>query len=233
MRKTIIAAACAFLTLSGCGSSDKSASIQGVNNNLARDMNAARSEFEKAEDPPVKADTHFAAGQYNETQGQLQLAVEQYQEALKLNPNHVQSLYRLGLVYSQSKQYADAIAIWNRYIAATKNSAVGYSNLAYCQELSGDATSAENSYKTGISRDPRSQPCRVNYGLMLARQGRIDDAKQQFGAVLTPAQVHYNLASVYQTQGKMAEARAEYQEAIKADPKFVDAQTRLAELDKN
>jgi len=233
MRKSIIAAACAVLAISGCGSNDKNAGIQGVNGNIARDMNAQRSDFERSDDPPLKADTHFAAGQYSETQGSLQAAIEQYEEALRINPKHTPSLYRLGLVYSQAKRYPEAIAVWNRYIAATNQSAIGYSNLAYCEELSGDGQSAETSYQAGIARDPHNQPCRVNFGLMLARQGRIEEAKQQFSAVLSPAQVHYNLASVFQQQGKKTAARAEYLEAIKADPKFADAQTRLAELDKN
>jgi Tfp pilus assembly protein PilF len=68
---------------------------------------------------------------------------------------------------------------------------------------------------------------------MLAREGRIDEARSQFAAVLTPAQVHYNIASVLQQQGKKDEARAEFKEAIKVDPKFLDAQVRLADLDRN
>ena len=45
--------------------------------------------------------------------------------------------------------------------------------------------------------------------------------------------MHYNLASVYELQGKKDLAKAEYAEAIKADPKFIDAQAKLAQLDKD
>ena len=198
----------------------------------AQRMNEAKSQFDTAKDPPLSADTHFAAGQLKEEEGSYELAIQQYQAALKIDPNHLPSLFRMGLVYSQLKRYPEAIESWKHYIAATHESAAGYSNLAYCQELSGDAQGAESSYQTGLQRDPNSQLCRVNYGLMLTRQNRIDEAKAQFAAVLTPAQVHYNIASVFQQEGKKAAARAEYLEAIKIDPTFVDARTRLAEMNR-
>ena len=55
---------------------------------------------------------------------------------------------------------------------------------------------AETAYLRGIERDPKNVPCRTNYGLMLARLGRTAEGTLQLQAVLTPAEVHYNLASV-------------------------------------
>jgi tetratricopeptide (TPR) repeat protein len=239
MRKSIIfiVAGCCVggaIAMSGCaGEKTAQAPIQAVGGSDAKEMNAARAEFEKTEDPPLTPATHFAAGQLNETQGSLPLAIEQYQAALKLDPKCVPAMFRLAYVYSQMKDYPKAIGAWNQYIDATDKSAVGYSDLGYCQELSGDPEAAERSYQAGIERDPANQPCRVNYGLMLARQGKIEEAKAQFGAVLSPAEAHYNIASVLQQQGKKDAARAEFKEAIKTDPKMTDAAQRLAELDKN
>jgi tetratricopeptide (TPR) repeat protein len=229
----LVVLACGLFVIGGCGSDKNAASIQAVTSKQAAEMTASRTEFDSSEEPPLKAETHFAAGQLNETQGALPLAAEQYEAALKLNPKYIPALFRLGLVYSEMKQYEQAIAIWNRYIEVTEDSAIGYSNLAFCQELSGNRKAAEESYEAGIERDPKNQPCRVNYGLMLARAGRIDEARSQFAAVLTPAQVHYNIASVLQQQGKKEAARAEFKEAIKTDPKFMDAAVRLADLDRN
>jgi len=239
MRYSTLAVICGMFVcgalLSGCGSDNKSSqgAIQAVEGKEAREMNSARGEFEKSEDPPLTASTHFAAGQLNETQGAPALAIEQYEMALKLDPKFSAALFRLGIVYSQLKQYPKSIDAWNRYIEVTNQAAAGYSNLGYCQELAGDAEAAEKSYQAGIERDASSEPCRVNYGLMLARQGRIEEAKEQFGAVLSPAEAHYNIASVLQQQGKKDAARAEFKEAIKTDPKLIDAASRLAELERN
>ena len=240
MRQSIIAAVCGCgvvlsgaLFIGGC-SNDKSNTASGpVRGGELAEIDMKRATFEKSEDPPLTAETHFAAGQLNETEGSIAGAIKQYQEALKLNPKYIPALYRLAFVYSQQREFASAFEMWNRYIDATDHSAVGYSNLGFCQELAGDRDAAEHSYLAGIEHEPTNQACRVNYGLMLTRQGRIEEAKAQFGAVLSPAEAHYNIASVLQQQGKKEAARAEFKEALKTDPKLVDAQTRLAELDKN
>jgi tetratricopeptide (TPR) repeat protein len=239
MRLSIATAVCGCgvllggaLLINGCAG-DKNGSANAPGGKDLQEINAKRSDFESANDPPLTAETHFAAGQLNETQGNAALAIEQYEAALKLNPKYIPALYRMAFVYSQSRDFPKAIETWTRYIDVTNHSAIGYSNLGYCQELSGDADTAELSYQAGIEHDASSQACRVNYGLMLTRQGRIEEAKAQFGAVLSPAEAHYNIASVLQQQGKKDAARAEFIEALKTDPKLADAQTRLAELEKN
>ena len=65
---------------------------------------------------------------------------------------------------------------------------------------------------------------------MLARQGRSGEALRQLQTVLPPAKAHYDLASVYEIQGRKPEARAEYQKAVELDPQLDDAKARLAAL---
>jgi tetratricopeptide (TPR) repeat protein len=213
-----------IIALSGCA---KDRSAHGPNPNA---LNAGHTSFETAEDPPLKADTCYAAGQLSETQGRFDNAVRQYDQALKLNPHHLPSLFRLGVVYTQLKQYDPAITAWKRYIAETDNAPAGYANLGLTQEAAGRIAEAETSFQTGIVLNPKSQPCRINYGLLLARNGRPAEALQQFSAVLTPAQAHYNLGSVYEQQHKIDQAREQYETALKLDPTFTDARQRLAKL---
>ncbi len=190
----------------------------------------ADSNFENAPEPKVTAQTHFAAGQLAESQGNWPTALEQYQQALQLEPNHQPALFRLAVGYAKLQQYPQAIETWNRYIKATGGSAIGYSNLGFCQELAGDRKAAEAAYAKGIEKDPTCQPCRVNYGLMLARQGAVDRATVQLQAVLSPAEVQYNLGSVYQQQNRKAEARKAYLQALQLDPRFTAARQRLDQL---
>jgi tetratricopeptide (TPR) repeat protein len=187
-------------------------------------------EFGSVSNPPIVANTHFAAGQLAESEGRLPQAIDQYNQALSGDPKHLDSLYRLGVVYAELKDYPHAIHTWNRYIELSGGSATAYSNLGFCQELAGNPSAAEAAYLKGIAADSSNEPCHVNYGLMLARRGKSVEALRQLQIVLPPAQAHYDLASIYQMQGHKDQARAECQKAIELDPQFQDAKQKLAAL---
>lgn len=189
-----------------------------------------RDEFERSGDTPINADTRFAAGQLAETQELPARAEEQYRKALLLNPNHHGALYRLAVLCAKQKRYGEAIDLWNRYVRATNDDATGYANLGFCLELAGRTEEAETAYRKGIKRDPTDAPCRVNYGLLLARHDRINEAMLEMQTVLPESQVHYNLASVYEGLGRREQAKIEYRKALAADPQMNEAQARLDAL---
>jgi len=218
----------ALLVGAGCSSGKKDENAPTAANPEAA-KSRAQTSFESGEDPPITADTHFAAGQLAESQKVMDRALQQYKLALKRNPKHTGALFRLGALQTELKQFPDAVANWKRYIKVT-NAAEGYSNLGYCYELWGKRADAENAYMRGIERDPHNQPCRVNYGLMLARQGRTKEAMAQLESVLSPAEVYYNLGSAHEQMGRRDDARAAYEKAIQIDPSMQEARERLTAL---
>jgi tetratricopeptide (TPR) repeat protein len=232
MRALVGIALVASMVLSavGCQPKNDGQGVRGVSSSEAASMDAQRNHFEGADDPPFTAGTRFAAGQLAESQGSVPQAINQYAEAVKLNPNHHQALYRLGVLYAQVEQYPKAIDAWEQYVKATRGSAVAYSNLGFCYEISGDRGRAEEAYRKGVARDPKNVPCRTNYGLMLARAGREADALAQLQAVLTPAEAHYNLGSVYEQQGRKDVAKVQYRKALELNPSLWEAETRLAQI---
>ena len=229
-------AAALFLGTSGCifgwGGKKEQPEIRPVGNDKAAMLPVdLTSDFDRVKEPKIGADTWFAAGQLQEAQGNLKSAIGQYERVLTVNDEHHGALYRLGVLYATTRDYAEAIAIWKRYVEATHHAAVGYSNLGFCHELAGDAAAAEREYRTGIERDSDSAPCRVNYGLMLARHGRVNDGIAQMQFVLSPAEVHFNLGSVHEGMGRKDLARLEYLKALDLDPALKDATLRLQGLD--
>ncbi|MGE5610398.1 MAG: tetratricopeptide repeat protein [Bacillota bacterium] len=219
--------------ISGCAKDAKpdAAAITKLPDSEVQSLNAQHARFEKSEDPPIAAETRYAAGQLAESQRNPTTAIQQYREALKIQPNHLPSLFRLAVVYAQVGSYADAVATWQIYLKETNNDPVAWANLGFCHELAGNTKEAEEAYQQGIAKDPKSNPCRVNYGLMLARAGRTTQAIIQLQAVLPEAQVHYNLGAIHEQQGHLAEAKAEYRKAMELDPNLAEAKLRLAALD--
>src|SRR4051812_7568362 len=71
---------------------------------------ASKTEFDKTtKNPEFTPETHYAAGQLAESQGNVAAAIAQYEAAVKRDSKHAASLYRLGILYTQQKKYTDAI----------------------------------------------------------------------------------------------------------------------------
>lgn len=221
-------ACAAVAVVAGCGNSDRPV-VRGVSSHTAEELNARGGRFD-GEDPPFNAQTHFAAGQLAETQGAPGAALGQYAAALKLEPGHLPSLYRTAIVYSNAKAYPQAIAAWERVVEVCGGEAGAYGNLAYCHELAGNVDAAERAYQQGIAVDARNEACRVNYGLMLARMGRTNEAIVQMQAVLSEGQVQYNLGSTFEMRGQRELAKACYRRAVELDGSGA-ARQRLAALE--
>lgn len=220
-----------FLCACSSHNTGNTASIQGLTPDQAQEMSSQHATIKEAKAPPVTADTRFALGQLAESQGDYSKAIHQYKKALDLDANHLPSLCRLGAVYAQLKDYDNSIETWKRYVAASGNAPWAYGNLGYCYELAGYPELAKKTYQKGIDMDPHNGPCRTNYGIMLARDGKIAEALRMWSSVLTEGEIHYNLASVYQTQGRKEEAKGEFQKALACDPTLIDARARLSQLD--
>jgi tetratricopeptide (TPR) repeat protein len=213
----------AAAVLAGCA---RNAGDPGARLSLGQPLKP-RNRFEKAREVPITADTHFAAGQLSESQGHTDRAIDQYKKALWKDAKHRKALFRLGVAYTKRKQFDFAVATWQKYIELTGGDPTALANLGFCYELAGRGDEAETAYLRGIRKDPRNGPCRVNYGLLLARRGRFNEATLHLQAVLSPAEVHYNLASVYEWMGRREQAKLEYRKALHLDPKMSDAQARL------
>jgi tetratricopeptide (TPR) repeat protein len=227
-----IAALFVSLSLLGCNSNNNTPKAHmGMSDADAQQLEANHSEIKDAAAPKLNADTHYATGQLAESSNALDAAVREYNAALKIDPHHLPSMFRLGVVYAEAKHFDESINAWQNYLKATDYSAAGYGNLGFCYELDGRPDLAEAMYKKGLEKDDLNLLCRTNYGLMLAHHNHIPEAMQMWQPVLTPAEMHYNLASVYEAMGHNREARIEYQRAIDLDPKFHDAKTRMAQLD--
>jgi len=230
VRLTGVCVFAAALSAGGCNGSHADQSARGQGSGARAGGGGVGGEFETTRDPPIANETRRAAGELAESRGAYAQAAEQYKYLLRKNPGDLRAMYRLGVVYAQMKNYPEAIATWKNYVRATNDSAAAYGDLAFCYELANKPQDAEANYLKAIAKDPRHVPSRVNYGLMLVRQGREAEARPQLEAVLKPAEVHYNVGAAYEALGRKEQAKIEYAKALETDPSMADAQARLAAL---
>ncbi|MFT3787811.1 MAG: tetratricopeptide repeat protein [Tepidisphaeraceae bacterium] len=219
-----LTACIAVAGLVGCKSSDsKSASAE------ARIATEEDKPFLKPE--PINSNTQLAAGRLAESQGRFDDAIANYRACLRADANNKQAIYRLAITFTLAKRVDEALAAWQRYVQVTNDSPDALANLAYTHQLAGHWKEAEVNYLRALTADPKCKYARVNYGLLLVNRDRLDEAESHLGMVLTPPQVEYNIASVFELRGMVAEARKHYLEAVRLDPDFREAQTRLRMLD--
>jgi tetratricopeptide (TPR) repeat protein len=189
-------------------------------------------DFGTKKEPPIAAKTRLAAAQVAESRGDVASAIDQYEKALASDPKLTAAWYGLGVTSAQARQFDKSLNAWKHYVTLVKDDPAAYANLGFTYDLSGQFDKAQATYLEGIKLNPKHKACRVNYGLMLAKAGRIADARAEFAAVLKPADVHYNLGSIYEQQGKYDQSRVEYETAIELNPYFADAKKRLDGLPK-
>lgn len=176
------------------------------------------------------AQTYYAAGQIAESQHEIGRAINEYRLSLNAPGPHAPSLYRLAVLYTQRKDYPQAIEIWKQYVSATYGSALAYGDLAYACQLAGKFADATSAYDQALRKEPSNPTVRVNYGLMLAGKGNIPAAQNQLSGILTQPQVHYQIGIACQENRNYTEARNQFTQAIALDPQLFDAKVRLAEL---
>lgn len=217
----IVTASILFLaTLSGCRSGDDDR-VGGI---------PPDAKIEPAEviTPGVRA--HLAAAELALSQNNMLEAINQYSQVLAKDPENQKALYNLGTLYVYQRQFDQAIAAWDRYVRVTDNNANAWSNLGRAHELAGHWKEAEVNYLRAIERDPGNKAARVNYGILLAKRDRIDESTKQLSAVLVPAEVHYNLGSVYELKKNYVKAKECFERALSFDPELTIARQRLEQL---
>lgn len=181
--------------------------------------------------PAIKARTFIAAGDLCASKGQYDKAAFQYQQALKASPKDALTARKLALAHTKAGRMPEAVDAWKQYVTASDGSDDAYGSLGYAQELAGKPTEAEATYQAGIAKHSDGPLCRVNYGLMLVRKYDVDNAVKQLSVVLKPAEVNYNIASVYSDLGRKDLAQFYYKRALQCDPGFVPARQKLAMID--
>ena len=89
-------------------------------------------------------------------------------------------------------------------------------------------------YQRLIEVDPFDQTSRFNLAVAMARLRRFSEAEAIYLDLLSEQedflQARYNLASLYQVQGKLTQARDQWQQVVRQAPRLSSAQAALAEV---
>jgi TolB-like protein/DNA-binding winged helix-turn-helix (wHTH) protein/Tfp pilus assembly protein PilF len=171
----------------------------------------------------------------------LEQAVEDFSEAVSVDPRYAQAYAMLADTYNLMGQYnweteqvarSQALGAARQALALEPDlpeahAALGFSEWFYVW----NPVAAEKEFKTAVALDPSSVNAHHWYAELLMTEGRFDEAEQQMGAALdvdprSPI-LRTNLGWLHYFEGHTGQAIGEMEEVVRENPDFLTAHYKL------
>ncbi len=121
-------------------------------------------------------DSALRCARYHTLVGRVDLALNELNHAIALDPNNVRLRNAMGGCYDRLGNYAKAREIYEMALAQDTGNNLVRNNLGYSRYLSGDLAGAENIFQKILADDPKDTLARNNLGLVWCRQGKEKEA---------------------------------------------------------
>jgi protein O-GlcNAc transferase len=163
--------------------------------------------------------------------GKLEAAVESYEQAIALDPNHFRAHNNLGMVLLQMRLPAAAAASFRQAVSINPQFAEAQSNFGNVLRELGEAEAAEAHCRKAIALHPTFGEAHNNLGNALKTQRRLAEAaacyEQAQRLLPEEPQVALNLGIVLRETGEHAAAIAAFRRAIALRPTWAEAWSNL------
>ena len=105
----------------------------------------------------------FSLAVKNHEEGKVNIALELYNQILKIDPNHSQALNNIAVIFSDSKDYQKAISAYEKAIEINPNYADAHNNLGVIYADLGENQKAKSCYEKAIEINPNLPEILSNY----------------------------------------------------------------------
>ena len=167
-------------------------------------------------------------------EGQTDEAVGYFQQALKLDPDHLVALENLGNAYRQQKNWEQARKVLEHALAVSPADPESNYSLGMVFAQTDDTARAYEYLRRALKSRPAYPEALNNLGILYLRTQRRDDAVATFEECIRVApafdQSYLNLSRVYALEGAPDKARAVLLELLKQHPDNAQAQKELQQL---
>ena len=182
-------------------------------------------------DKNLSVDQTFNLAVRSHQNNNLQDAQNYYQKVLKIDPNHVSTLYNLGVMFKDLGEYQKAISFYEKVIKIDPNHALAHNNLGVMFKVLGDNQKAISFYEKVIEIDPNFVNAYNNLGIIFQELGKIQKAISFYEKVIKIDPNHvttlYNLGIIFKDLEKIQKAISFYEKTIKVDPNYANAHNNL------
>ena len=151
----------------------------------------------------------------------FELAVFDFDEALKLSPQDQSALANRGWSFSQLGQHDRAVVDYTEYLKLNQRNDRVYNNRGLAYIRKGDLPAAQADFEEAIKINARYVAARNNRALVLARQNKLDEAIAEYNEALRidPEYLlaYNNRARAFETKGDVTAALADYKQAAERE----------------
>ena len=177
---------------------------------------------------------HNGLGSALEAAGQLDEAIEQYDQAVRINPDYAEGHYNLGSALWQAGKSEDAIEHYEEALQIKTNFAEAHYNLGIALWQTRGAQEALKHFNEAVRINPDYAEAHNNLGVALQQAGQVQEAIGQYerAVQIKPdyLEAHNNLAVALERMGRIQEAIGQYEEVIRLKPDFAEARNELTRL---
>jgi len=183
---------------------------------------------------PDSVDSHLHLGVAYASKGLLDMAIAEYQTALRLNPNYAEVHYDLGIGYASKGLLDMAITEYQTALHMDPDLAEAHNNLGNAYASKGLLDMAIAEYQTAIRLTPDYAAMHYNLGVAYISKGLLDMAisELQVAIRLNPdlAGAYNNLGNAYISKGLLDMAISELQVALRLNPYSPEVHYNLASV---
>ncbi|WP_349569602.1 tetratricopeptide repeat protein [Azotobacter salinestris] len=145
-------------------------------------------------------------------------------DGLRVDGQSPLKLYNgLGVLADLRNDFARAEVYYRLALQIEPRSALVQNSLGYSYYLAGHWEQAERAYRRGISYDDGYKPLWRNYGLLLSRMGRYEEAISAFEHVGKRAEASNDVGYICMIEGRFDLAEQFFRTAIEQSPSHYDA----------
>ncbi|MBL9124599.1 MAG: tetratricopeptide repeat protein [Planctomycetaceae bacterium] len=176
--------------------------------------------------PPAKkydANFHVTLAQLQERTNNFEGAQEQYEKALKLDPDHLGALLGYGHLYDRQQKYGEALGWYQKAAKKHPQEAACYNDLGLCYSQLNRLPDAVAALEKAANLQPTKKLYRNNLAAVLVKMNRPDDAYGQLAAVHPPAIARYNVGYLLTQQNQRQLAYQYFRDALHDDPNLAEA----------
>jgi lipoprotein NlpI len=176
---------------------------------------------------PKTAQDFSDRGFSREAKGHLDAALQDYDQALAIDPKNVEACYRRGLARQAKGDLDGALSDFSQAIALDPKRANAFSSRGFIKQARGDADGALADYTQALRLNPKIPAAYYNEGLIKVQKGDLDDAIAAYNRALEldprMAVAYYNRGVAKNTEGDLDGAIADYTQALAVNPNIARA----------